>query len=731
MNLSVFISIKHRSLINFMVVLTIYGFLLHPVKTTAKDISDGVIPVSAPGSYDKPGTIYKLTNDIVSARSAIFLGKDITLDLNGYTITYAGGNYEHIPNSGFEEGFGSWDISKAPGAKVVNTAEVHAFIGEKILSLEAGDEIISPYIYLPVENRSYFAMCGITGSYYHDMGGDLKNDMKISIFVEDEQGKELECVNEYGDTTMVGCPVINRSARLGGGFIFAHLKNIPAGKYRIKVKAETDCLVDEIDIRPAMDVGVGIVEKTHPFSHYNHLYEGIHGAFYDYTDDFTTGSLLPGTPNVEGKGTVTIKNGVIKSGTPGIMSWGIQSTAEDVRIILDNVKIITEGINATAVDVPHATITNCKFYVDNPFIINRHGSSFYAVDLRGTQASEVSYSEFYGGQGNLVIKGLESKIHHNYFVNRQTVTNHYSIMAMGDGSQIFENKFEPEIGSGLEIFRHKNIEIFNNEFIIKASPPSCEYADRYSTNAIRVADYGAELGSPRGAFGNRIYNNKFHITGKKYTEYPDYIPVANAFFFSTSAGDNYIFGNEIVVEQEDPETDAEAFAFYIGNARGGHLHNNRIITNVTPIWVAGGYGTAIETKIYNNTVIKTPEAKVFKPVRMGSFEQKICVAENVEFRSNEFQGLEFAIDTTSQHHSYKVSWTLDINTDDEDADIKITDKNGNEVVNRKIDKKGKISLELPEYSVDGENTTLYSPYTIITGKNKKVVNLNENKTIDL
>jgi hypothetical protein len=303
-------------------------------------------------------------------------------------------------------------------------------------------------------------------------------------------------------------------------------------------------------------------------------------------------------------------------------------------------------------------------------------------------------------------------------------------MAMGDGSQIFENKFEPEIGSGLEIFRHKNIEIFNNEFIIKASPPSCEYADRYSTNAIRVADYGAELGSPRGAFGNRIYNNKFHITGKKYKEFPDYIPVANAFFFSTSAGDNYIFGNEIVVEQEDPDTDAEAFAFYIGNARGGHLHNNRIISNVTPIWVACGYGTAIETKIYKNTVIKTPEAKFFKPIRMGSFEQKICVAENVEFLSNEFQGMEFAIDATSQHHSYTVVWTLDLNVNETDAIIQIIDKNGKKVFDQKADNKY-LKVELPEYSVDGENTTLYSPYTIIAGKKKKVVNLNENKTIDL
>lgn len=719
--------------IKFLLVTFFLAFLFFSptMQSYGKILPERVIPISSPGSYDQEGAIYMLTNDIYSEKSAIFLGKDITLDLNGYTITFADGDYEYIPNYGFEDGIKGWDISKAPGAKVVNTAQTRTFIGDKILSLKQGDEIISPYINLPVANRSYFAMCGITGRDYNDMGSDLQNDMKISIYVDNEEGDEIECMNTYGDTTMVGCPVTNRSARLGGGFVFAHLKNLPAGKYRIRVKAETDCLVDHIDIRPAMDVGIGIVDRTHPYGHYKHFYDITHNAFYDYTASFNEGEPIDGIPKVEGKGTVTIKNGTIKSGTQGIASWGIQSTAEDVRIILDSVTIINQGINAIAIDVPHATITNCTFKVDNPFIINRHGSQFYAVDLRGKQHSEVSYCNFYGGQGNLVVKGLESKIHHNYFVNRQTVTNHYSVMAMGDGSMIFENKFEPEIGSGLEIYSHRNIEIFNNEFIIKASPPSCEYSDNYSTNAIRMADYGAEWGSSEGSYGNRIYNNKFHITGKKFKEYPDYIPIANAIFFSASAGNNDVFGNEIVIEHKDPDTDAEAFAFYIGNARGGRLYNNRITSNVSPFWVASRYGNASDIQLFNNIVIKTADVPDFKPVRMGSLEQNICIAENVEFRSNEFQGIKFGIDATQQHHSYTVSWTLDLDTKDKDAVIEITDKNGKVVINRRTVNR-KMSIELPEYSVNGNNKVYYSPYTVKVGtKKQKIVELNRNIFVEL
>jgi hypothetical protein len=695
----------------------------------------GEIPVTEAGSLDIPGATYILVNDISSPASTVFLGRDVTLDLNGYTLTYADGDYGHVINYGFEDGLTGWDITKAPGAKIERTAEVRPFIGEKLLRLQAGDEIVSSYVYLPRAGRSYFAMCGVAGNLWSDMGGDIRNDMHVSIFVEDEHGKDVGVTTRYSDSTRVSSPMINRSARLGGGFVYAHLNNLPAGKYRVRVRAETDCLVDEIDIRPAMDVGIGIVEKTHPRGHYDHLREFSHTAFFDYTSNVETGEPMEGIPVVEGRGTVTIKNGIIKNGTVGILSWGIQSTANDVKVIIDNVKVISSGINTTAVDVPQATITNCTFEINNPFIINRHGAEFYAVDLRGKQPSEVSFSEFYGGQGNLVIKGNNSSVHNNLFVNRQTVTNHYSVMAMGDGSMIFANLFKPEIGSAIEIFRHRDIDIFNNEIHIEASPPSCEYMLSYSTNAIRIADYGAEPGSPRGAYGNRMYNNRFFITGKKYAEYPDYVPVANAFFFSANAGENEIFGNEIVINHENPGTDALAYAFYIGGARFGRIYNNHIITNVTPIWVGSAYGPAEDTEISGNIIEKAQNTILdFTPVRIGARSHG---AKGTVFRSNEFRGMEFGIDATDQQHSYSVYWTLTLNTMDkkgepmDNVEILLRNKNGELVDLKKTSTVGSLSFELPEYRVDGEDKIIYSPYTISYGKRKTVVELKENKVVDL
>ncbi|MDY0099102.1 MAG: hypothetical protein RBR81_07855 [Bacteroidales bacterium] len=703
-----------------------------------REPADGEIPVSIAGNYGISGATYILTNDISSPVSAVFLGKDVTLDLNGYTITYADGNYGHIPNHGFEDGLVGWDISKAPGAKIESTADVHAFIGKKILRLLTGDEIASGYVFLPVGRRSYFAMCGVTGRYYTDMDGDLKNDMRVSIFVDDEQGNEIECITEYRDSAKLSCPVINRSARLGGGFVYAHLNNLPAGKYRIRIKAENDCLVDEIDIRPSFDTGIGIVEETHPLGHYDHLYNNEHAAFFDYTADPKTGKPVEGIPVVKGKGTITIRNGMIVNATDAVLSWGIQSTAEDTRIIIDNVRFSSSGINTTAVDVEQATITRCFFDINNPFIINRHGSEFYAVDLRGSQASEVSYSDFYGGQGCLCLKGIFSDVHHNFFANRQTVTNHYSVMAMGDGSRIFENRFEPETGSGIEIYNHRNIEIFNNEFRIKASPPSCEYHLHLSTNAIRIADYGAKAGASKGCFGNRIYNNRFYISGMKYRDYPEYIPMASAFFYSASAGDNEVFGNEIFINQKDPETNAEAFAFYIGNSRGGRIFNNRIVSNATPVWVGSSYGKAENTLIMNNTFeVGANSCPAFAPIRMGSLEQSECIAAGTEFRSNTFSGNEFAIDATNQNHSYSVFWTLTINLRDKKnmpvagAELLITDRSGKEVFRKESSKDGTLLIELPEFMADGQLITYHSPYTLKTGKKKTEVDLKKNSEISM
>lgn len=685
----------------------------------------GEIPVTDPGNYGIAGKTYVLMNDISDERSVIFLGKDVTLDLNGYEIRYAEGRYEHLPNYSFEEGLEGWDISLAPAARIGDT-RVQVMIGNNVLLLKEGEEIVSGYINLPVAGRSYFAMCGVAAP-----------EMKVSVIVEDARGDKIQKVVKYGNEELVTSPEEGLSPRLGGGIVYAHLTGLPAGKYRVRIKALTDCIIDYADLRPSLDVGIGIVEEIEPGVNYKHLYSDVHGAFFDYAANDRSGSSPGAIPVVKGKGSVTIKNGIVRNGTEGILSWGIQSTADSVTIILDNIKVITSGINTCAVDVPQAVITRCTFDVSNPFIINRHGSANYGVDLWGRFPSEVSFSEFYGGQGCLVFKGDFSKIHNNYLVNRQTVTNHYSIMAMGDSSMIFNNRIIPEIGSGIEIYVHRGMEIFNNYIEVRASPPTCEYGhSEYSTTAIRIADYNASSGSRSASYANKVYNNRIKVSGKDYPDYLDYTPMAWAVFYSASGGENYLFGNEIYVEDLSPGLKNETSAFYIGGGSvGGSFHDNRIITNVPAFWVASRYGRASNISISGNRIIKSSSAdESFRPIRMGWSRN---IASDIRFSSNIIEGSEFEIDKTDLEHTYSVDWTLTLRVVDKkgvavkDAEIIITDNNKNEILRQKTGNDGILKTELTEYSAKGPVIKSFSPFTVMTGKTKSSVLLNCNKEIVL
>jgi len=315
-------------------------------------------------------------------------------------------------------------------------------------------------------------------------------------------------------------------------------------------------------------------------------------------------------------------------------------------------------------------------------------------------------------------------------------------MAMGDSSRIFNNRIEPEVGSGIEIYRHRDIEIFDNVIKIKSSPPTCEYGhEDYSTNAIRMADYQEKPGGVNACSGNRIYKNKIFITVKNQPKPDNYIPMSYGVYSSASGGENYIFGNDIVVKHLDPSSKARAAAFYVCGGTvgfGGRFFNNRITTNVPAAWVATPYGGTANTKIYNNTIIKAPNALPdFQPFRIGWEGRDDTWAKDVEFNSNEIHGAVFGLQATAQDHSYSVIWTLQLKVVDQkgqpvkNADISIFDKDQTRVLQKKTDERGKVNSELIEYAVKGKLKTYASPYTVVVGESKKEVVLNGNKSMTL
>jgi hypothetical protein len=707
--------------------------------TPSRELKPGEIAVTAPGNCDKAGATYVLTQDVTALASALFLGNNVTLDLNGHTLTYAAG-YSGVPNCSFEDGLQGWDVSKAPGAEAKEMPMQHPLVGRKVCLLPKGQEIVSPYVQLPLANRAYYAMTAVASHETH-----------VGVFVEDDQGRSIECAYRFGNNTRPCCPEPQRASKLGGGVVFALLFGQPAGKYRVRVKAvNAACVIDEVDLRPAMDVGIGIVEKTLPWAYYKCILDGDGCAFFDQTKPGAPGEPVDSIPHVSGQGVIKIRNGIVRLGSKAIRTWGLQSTAAGVRLEVENVKFVAAGINTNAVYVPSATMRNCRVETDTPWIIDRHRQEDYAVSLMGTAASDISGCEFIGGQGQLTVRGDNSRITDNLLVNRQTVVNHYSLGVGGQGTQVSRNRILPEQGSGILIGRQQGLEIFENEIRVEASPPVNEYhASDYSVNAIRLTDYNASKTDPKGYCGNnRIHHNKITVTGRKFPGAdPGYKPMTYAVFMSVGGDQNYIHDNEITVDQKDaPNSEAHgAYAFYIGGSdHGGVYTNNVVASNVTPVWISNMYGPGSNVILQGNTFRKPATAAPYTPFTLGWYKNP---AKNVGFYSNRFEGLEFGVtisDYTSGFTSaYEFGWTLTVKTAP-NAEVIILDKDGRETLRQKADDKGVLTARLAQYRAAGQGQVVengkrtvkiartdVSQYTVKANGKEKPVTMTADANVEL
>jgi len=708
-----------------------------PVPSRA--LRDGEIPVSEPGICREEGATYVLTQDVTAPTSALFLGKNVTLDLNGHTLTYAAG-YSNVTNHSFEDGLRGWDTSKAPGAEAKAMPMQHPLVGDTICVLPEGQEIVSSTLELPVADRAYYAMVAVASHEPH-----------LGIHVENENGDEVVCTFKWDNNVRPCCPEPERAAKLGGGVVFALVFGQPAGRYRIRIKAvRGTCVIDEVDIRPAMDVGVGIVERTMPWAYYKCILDGDGCAFFDYARRDSPFEPVPSIPKVTGEGTVRIRNGVIKLGCKAIRTWGVQSTARDVRVELENVKFEASGINTNAVNAPFASLRNCRAETDTPWIIDRHRQQDYVVSLLGGGASEVWNCELIGGQGQLAVTGDNSVIADNLLVNRQTVVNHYSIGVGGTGTRVFHNRIFPEQGSGILIGRQQGVEIFENDIRVAASRPVNEYHNTdYSVNAVRLTDYNATKESPKGwCGGNRIHHNRISITGRRFPgAHPNYKPMAYGIFMSVGGDQNFVYENTFVIKQLDPPNTEKhgAYAIYVGGSdQGGTYHHNDITSNVTPVWIGSMYGRAANVTIYANTFRKPAKAAPYIPFKLGWYKHP---TRDVSFFSNRFEGLEFAVqigDYTSGYTSeYDVGWTLTVVTAP-GADVVVADAQGRQVATSQANDRGIAVLRLPQYHAAGRGQvvrdgrrvvqvekTYVGIYTVKSAGTEKTITLTADMRVEL
>lgn len=729
-----------RYSIGVLAILLLVGQVFGDYETVfPRDLQAGEVAVSGPGTYGKAGTTYVLTGDIRAPRSALFLGKNVVLDLNGYTVTYADG-YRHLTNHDFSDALKGWNTARAPGARVENMTLRHPMVGANNLVLPEGEEITSAWITLPEAMRAYYAVVTVA-----------HHQMKVGIYVEDEQGYSVECAYNTGSALRPCCPEPGRSPKLGGGAVFALLYGQPAGRYRVRVKAvEKECILGSIDLLPALDTGIGLVEKTAPWAYYKCILDGDSTAFFDYTDPANPGKPVASLPPISGTGKVTIRNGIVRSGPAAIRTWAVDSTAAGVEVHLENVLIQSAGLNACAVRVPYGTMKDCRIELDHPFMIDRHGTRgspalFFSPD----QPSEITGCTFVGGQGSLVVQGRGSRIHDCLFKPKQTVTNHYALHVGADDCEIFDNRFLPLRGSGVFIGRQSGNRLYRNLFEITSAPPNNEYGHTdFSTNAIRLSDYNAEHGNPRGwCENNHLYENTISVTARNYPGcHKDFKSMAYAVFMSVGGGQNVVHDNRITIRHEQPGSrNSGAFGFYVGGSnQGGIYAGNTLTSNVTPVWIGNRYGPARNVTLYNNTFVRPADAPPYAPIKLGWYKYP---TENIQLFSNTFRNLEprVLIDdyTTGYRSSYDLGWTLTIKAPPRTS-CTILDQDDREVLKATTDANGCCRIRLVQYAMQGAGTKVVdgkreiqmeqrdvSRYTVVAGDHRQSLVMNRDQEVTL
>jgi hypothetical protein len=713
-----------------------------------RPLAEGEIAVTAPGSLDKPGATYVLTKDVTADGSGLFLAKDVTLDLNGYTLTYSAAGFEHMPNGDFEEQFKGWDTSAAPHAKAVPAGGNWEFTGKTVVQLAPGDEIVSPYVNLPVANRSYYAVCGVLTDY-----------ASVEISVEDAAGKPVEYAFKVGDREFKTCPV-TASTILDGGVPYAHFRGQPAGKYRVRIKAvarrrgtgsgndgrDGTITIDRVDILPAFDVGVGIVGKTWVYSEPRMVIVDKHmPCFVDYTVPGTRDEPVATIPNASGSGEITVRNGTIVGAFAGIQSWGVQTTGAVAAVNIENVNIVSRGINANAATIPTGRVIGCTFETDTPFVIERHNLNYVPVVVNGSRGAEVANCRFLGGQGNLTLKGTDAKVHDNLFVDYQRVVNHYAIsLADCERARIYRNKFDPKIGCGINVYRSRDNEIYENTFTVRGAERNCShYNGAGLIVGVRVSDYDAKPGAPAGTWGTKVHHNAFTVSPSEGGG-----GRACAIFSSTGGGVNEVSDNEITLTGQPPSGGrARMMAFYIGASHNaGIFARNRIASPVTPIYLGVGYGPAGQADFEANTFVKSePAEEGFQPFTMGYDE-----ATDIRFRSTKCVNCDFGIKWVDpserwKRNTYSVWWTLKVKLVDGQGKpvaggkLTIVGRDGKEAFSGTTGDDGTVSAELLEYNAtatrpEGELEIAKdeaSPYTVSAAGATQTVDLTNNTEITL
>ncbi|MCB4756111.1 MAG: hypothetical protein LHV69_03610 [Elusimicrobia bacterium] len=672
----------------------------------------------APYVLDQSDTIYVLKTSITVDGTAFLLGSETTratnvsLDLNGYTITYANMDFTGVQNPGFENGSSGWDLSHAPNASVLDYTQ-QLFFDDYSLRMEsiggAEEYVLSSPVNLPAAGK-YAITAEVRGGPWDKVLATLTPD-----------GINASCSNHVSGmhTTLQGTDML-------WGVICEFDVTAPA-TIRAKIAltsadgTDTSLNVDEVDVRP-IDDNSG-------------------------TRSLGMAAIKPASWNSE---MTEIKNGTIIEGrSKAVYSSAIISTG--VRKIHD-LKIYTNGLNSENIDETWSggvEIYNNYLEANGKTALNRQ-YFFSMIDLGRTPGGNKIYNNIlmngphvgicHGNAGN-EDNPYRSEIYNNTIKTKINASNGFAIV-VGSNLDIHDNIIQPIQGHGLGLGRgSNNVRIYNN-LIEPRTWPGAEYSTYFYPNSchgIRIKNYGSGTIKNLEIFNNTIIGK---TTPQKPNCYTEVIGITNYLADDADGAisqDVRIHDNNISVETDD-YLHQHAIAY---NGQGqGEIYNNTFKSNHIIVELSGADdGGAANYKTFtSNTLVKseTPQAG-FHTLRYGYFSPRdntfidTIVSNGADLKDiargiyndggcNVEDPLTREANPLTHLH---VAWSFKLHVRDpwgygvSGAVVSAYDKNNNKVREFGTDANGELNTSIDEYTYlyDAKGSYInYSPYTITITK---------------
>jgi hypothetical protein len=572
---------------------------------------------SAPYVLNQANTTYVLATDVKTSGTAfVVAAANVTLNLNGHTVTYGNSSALTVPNGGFEQGTKNWDLSQASGASIVPNS-MYLF-GKQVLSLPSisqSKQITSSKIAIPQANHTYTAT--IT-----PLAGQQDTTITLSV-IDAVTGQVLGSATSY-DPQRGFSAVVNFTPTTTNPVKLQVVATPPSG--------QTDTVyLDDATLTSSYDYGIIASQQwSGQIPGFSNLSTAAQ-AGYRVTSGFTVqnGSIVQGSGN--GYGSMPI--------------FAEQLTG----LTITNVKTSDTGMDNGAVDANYAsgaiTITGSTFQ-EAAYNISNRMRDYSTLQLNNTNGPVQVTGNTILGSPELGIMATYNNpsfpfaINNNTIKQKTVVTNGYAIAIVAMSNfQVNGNTIQPTSGRGIDIDGWSATPTANgqiqNNYVSVQENGNREYGNNINAFALRVRNNVDAEGPQR----NLTFSGNTFISTTSLGQ--DLGAIAARITYGNNNGAmnnaNIVFTNNTfraIVNTTDPNYYAQAFD--IDSMDAGIkpvITNNVFSSNDISLQLTGPDGDSVnDVQLVGNTIDKSSLGAVrsYSPIVAGFWIDPISNVQMID-----------------------------------------------------------------------------------------------------